>query len=125
MLIATLCSVLVIHSLTLLTQSVFAGQFLSGTDGIVKFHEWGGWLILAVCALQIGLAAVLMRFGAASWWLLIGSVFVLLAEALQTGTGYGRFLRVHIPLGTILFGIVSFQAISMFRNRIRHPGIEK
>jgi hypothetical protein len=114
--------VLVAHSCALLAQSALAGEFLSGTDGVVKFHEWNGWLILMLCILQIGLTALAMRLGSASWWLLIGGVFVLLAEALQIGTGYGRFLRVHIPLGVITFGAVLLQTTSLFGRRRSHAG---
>ena len=107
--------VLIAHTLALIAQSALAGEFLSGTDSIVKMHEWTAWLILALCLLQIALAAISMRSGVTSLWLLIGSVFILLAEALQTGTGYGRFLRVHIPLGVIAAGAVSLQLFSVFR----------
>lgn len=106
---------MIVHTLALLTQAGLAGEFLSGTDEIVKFHEWTAWSILGICVVQI----VLAGFAARSWWLLIGSVFVLLAEALQTGTGYGRFMNVHIPLGVIAFGIVLLQTISQFTRPAR------
>ena len=96
-------------------QAGIAGEFLSGTDGVVKFHEWNAYLIVGICVLQIALAALAMRSGAVSLWLLIGSILIFLAEGLQTGTGYGRFLRVHIPLGVIVFAGVSWQMISLFR----------
>jgi hypothetical protein len=102
--------VLVLHMLALLAQSGLAGEFLSGTDGVVKFHEITGWVLIGICAVQIGLAT-----RAASFWIVIGSVLVLLAEALQVGTGYGRFLRVHIPLGVIVFGVVTWQLVSVLR----------
>ena len=107
--------VLVAHCGTLLVQSVLAGEFLSGSDGVVKFHEWNGWSILILCALQIALTVLAMQSGSASWSLLIGGVFVMLAEVLQIGTGYGRFLPVHIPLGVIAFGAVLLQTMSIFR----------
>jgi hypothetical protein len=109
--------VLVVHCCALLLQPALAGEFLSGTDEIVKFHEWTGWVVLALCVLQIGLTVLTMRSGEASWWLLLGGVFVMLAEVLQIGTGYGRFLRVHIPLGVIAFGGVLLQTIAVFRHR--------
>jgi hypothetical protein len=46
--------------------------------------------------------------------LLFGSIFIFLGEGLQIGTGYGRFLNVHVPLGVIIFGGVSAQAVSVF-----------
>jgi len=113
--ILTLRAVLIAHSCALLAQPALAGEFLSGADGIVKFHEWTGWVIIALCAIQIGLVLLAMRSASASVWLLFGSVFVLLAELLQVGSGYGRFLEVHVPLGVIAFGIVLVQTISVFR----------
>jgi hypothetical protein len=109
--------ILVVHCCALLLQPALAGEFLLGADGIVKFHEWTAWAILALCALQIVLTALAMRTKNASWLLLIGGVLVLLAEVLQTGTGYGRFLPVHIPLGVIAFGAVLMQTIAVFRHR--------
>ena len=117
-------SVLLVHALGVLTQSVFAGEFLSGSDGPVKFHEFTGWLTLAICALQVVLAALLMRSGMVSLWLVFGSVFLLLAEALQIGTGYGRFLQVHIPLGVITFGVVTWQLIAVFRTRVQGASLQ-
>jgi len=105
----------VAHTLSLFAQTGLAGEFLSGTDGVVKYHEWAAWIILGICAVQITFAALALRSGATSLWLLIGSILVFLAEALQAGTGYGRFLRVHIPLGAVAFAAVTCQTISQFR----------
>ena len=106
--------VLICHVFAVLTQAVFAGQFLSGSDSQVRFHELTGWIVLVISASQIVIAALLMRSGNASLMLLFGSIFVLLGEGLQIGTGYGRFLDVHVPLGVIIFGGVTAQAISVF-----------
>jgi len=116
MLRTMLCIVLAVHSIALFAQAALAGEFLSGTDGVVKFHEWAAWAVLGICAIQIIIAALAQRTGGASLWLLIGSVLVFLGEALQTGTGYGRFLRVHLPLGVVLFGAVTWQTIAQFRS---------
>lgn len=106
---------LVLHVSGVLVQSVFAGQFLAGADRDVAFHERTAWVLLAICAVQIITAFLASRAGLATLWLVLGSVFVFLAEGLQMGTGYGRFLSVHIPLGVIVFGAVTWQAISVFR----------
>lgn len=116
---------LVLHSLAVFAQSVFAGQFLAGLDGPVKFHAETGWAILALCAIQIVVAAVLMRSGTTSFWLVLGTIFIFLAEDLQVGTGYGRFLGVHIPLGVIVFAAVTWQTISVFVKRSPSAGIKK
>src|ERR1700722_8922618 len=79
--------VLVCHALVVLTQAVFAGQFLAGSDGSVRFHELAGWLILAISTIQILVTGLAMRSGAASLWFLFGSIFLFLAEGLQVGSG--------------------------------------
>lgn len=112
--LAILRAVLVCHGLAILIQSIFAGQFLSGSDSPVKFHELTGWIVLAISFSQIVIAALLMRSGRVSLMLLFGSIFILLGEGLQIGTGYGRFLNVHVPLGVILFGSLTAQAVSVF-----------
>jgi hypothetical protein len=109
--------VLVLHALALLAQSVFAGQFLSGSDSPVKFHEVTGWIVLGISAAQILAGCVLMKSRIASLWLVFGSIFVFLGEGLQIGSGYGRFLNVHVPLGVILFAAVTGQTISVFLKR--------
>ena len=109
--------VLVSHALALLAQSVFAGQFLSGSDSPVKFHEVTGWIVLGISAAQILTGSLLMKSRIASLWLVFGSIFVFLGEGLQIGSGYGRFLNVHVPLGVILFAAVTGQTISVFLKR--------
>jgi hypothetical protein len=106
--------VLVCHALAIFAESVFAGEFLSGVDGPVKFHELTGWIVLALSTIQIIVTAAFMRAGLTSLWLVFGSILVFLGEALQIGTGYGRFLNVHVPLGVVVFGAVGWQAIAVF-----------
>jgi hypothetical protein len=105
------------HTAGLFVQSALAGEFLSGTDEVVKFHELTAWIILGVCAAQIAVAALAHRNGGASLWLLVGTLLIFLAEALQTGTGYGRFLGVHIPIGVLAFAGVSWQLMAQLRQR--------
>lgn len=107
----TLRVVITLHALGIVTQAVLAGQFLSGLIGPVVWHERVAWVVVGIAAIQVA-AAFVQRAGLA---LAISSVFMLLAEALQTGTGYGRFLGVHIPLGVLLFGAVSWQLAEVFR----------
>jgi len=107
----TLRIVIALHALGIVAQAILAGQFLSGALEPVRFHEWTAWVVLVIAAAQIVVAFV-QRAGLA---LAITSVFLFVAEALQTGTGYGRFLGVHIPLGVLLFGAVSWQLFEAFR----------
>jgi hypothetical protein len=124
--LAILRVVLVCHVLTVFAQSVFAGQFLSGSDSPVTFHELTGWIVLLISAIQILFAAVLVRSDVTSLGLVFGSIFLFLGEALQIGTGYGRVLKVHVPLGVIIPAAVSCQTICAFLKRARPvaPGNE-
>ena len=112
--LAILRVVLVCHVLGVVAQSVFAGQFLSGSDSPVTFHELTGWIVLVISAIQILLASVLVRSDVTSLWLVFGSIFLFLGEGLQIGTGYGRVLTVHVPLGVIIPAAVSCQTIFAF-----------
>jgi hypothetical protein len=114
--VAALRIILIIHAIGVLAQAVFAGRFLSGLDASVRLHEVAGWALLALCVAQlaIGLSLRLPRGGAL--WFGLSSAAILLGEALQTGTGYGRFLEVHIPLGVIVAGGVSGQLVWLFRS---------
>lgn len=117
--------VLVCHVLAAFVQSVFAGQFLAGSDTQVMFHEVTGWVVLAICALQIILAAMLLRSRTTSLGLVFSSGFVFLAEGLQVGTGYGRFLNVHVPLGVAIVAVVGLQTILLFRKQPSPEGSAK
>jgi hypothetical protein len=109
----TLRVVVALHALGIVTQAILAGLFLSGATEPVAWHERTAWVVVAIAAVQIVLAFV-QRAGLP---LAITSVFLFVAEALQTGTGYGRFLGVHIPLGVLLFGAVMWQLFEVFRSK--------
>ncbi len=115
--ILILRTVLVVHTLVLFLQAGLAGEFLSGADNVVKIHEAAGWVLLGLGFSQAVLAAFAARSGGATLWLVIGSVLVLFAEGLQIGTGFARFLRVHIPLPVVIFGAVLTQTVSQFRKK--------
>lgn len=106
--------VLSIHAFGALAQAMLAGEFLSGTDRAVFFHEYTAWMILTASLCQIALAGILARRSIFPLWMLIASIFVFLAETLQAVTGYGRFLSVHIPLGVVIFGTLAIQTASAF-----------
>ena len=110
--LAALRTVLILHVLAVFVQAVFAGEFLSGADGPVFFHEFTAFVILGICLIQIALAAF-----SRSLWLVISTVFIFLAEGLQVGTGFARFLDVHIPLAIFVFGALVWQTVWAFRKQ--------
>jgi hypothetical protein len=106
--------VLVLHALSILAQAILAGQFLSGFDAPVRFHELMAWLVLAISLCQLAIAGVLASRSRLPLPVLIAGVVTLLAELFQTVTGYGRFLDVHVPLGVLIFGLLVFQLAGVF-----------
>jgi hypothetical protein len=105
----------VVHAIGVFAQAVFAGQFLSGVDGAVFGHEAVGWLVVAVCLLQIAVSVSLRVPRGGTLPFTLSSTLIFLAELLQAGTGYGRFLEVHIPLGGLILGGVAAQLVWVFR----------
>lgn len=97
-------------------QAVLAGSFLSGTDAAVWMHEVGGWITFLVAVFQVVLLALPAgrRYGI---WLLVSSVGIATAEILQLGTGYGRFLRVHIPLAVLIVSGLVWQVTWIVRKQ--------
>lgn len=114
--LSILRGVLSLHVFAVLMQATFAGQFLSGVESPVLFHEWTAWFILALSFAQIILSVLFLRIGG-PLWLLVASIFILIAEALQVGTGYGRFLGVHIPLGVFVFGALTWMLVWALRRQ--------
>lgn len=110
----TMQIVLILHAMGVLMQATLAGRFLSGEDSAVAIHEVTGWAIAGICFIQIILAVVLKGV---PLWFVIASVATFLAEGLQVGTGYGRFLNVHIPLSILIAGAVMGQILWAFRRR--------
>ena len=106
--------VLLLHAIGVLMQATLAGRFLAGDDGAVAVHEVTGWVIAGVCLVQIMLAIAVKTV---PLWFVIASVVTFLGEGLQVGTGYGRFLNVHIPLSILLAGAVMGQILWAFRRR--------
>jgi hypothetical protein len=111
--------VYVVHIAAVFAQAVYAGQFLSGEVSPVRLHEVGAWIILFAAAAQILLTILRGGLTAPALPLVLSSVGVLLCEGLQIGTGYGRFLEVHIPLAVLIFGGLVWQGFQLFRSPTR------
>lgn len=98
-----------------LFQAVCAGQFLAGFEDAVRLHEVGGWTILALSIVQLAGAILLTVRARGTMWIPLCGAAILLSNALQVGTGYGRFPSVHVPLGVLVFGVAFIQAALLFR----------
>ncbi len=110
-------TIVCVNLLAIFVQAIYAGQFLSGMEAPVRFHEWSAWAILGLTALQLLVSAVYRRIHPGhGLWMALSTISIFLAEGLQVGTGYGRFPAVHVPLGVLIFGGVLCQAVWLFRS---------
>lgn len=102
--------VLTLHTLAVFTQATLAGLFLSGDDAAVQFHEVTGWILPAICLIQtiVAIRSTPLAF-------IMATVAIFLCEGLQIGTGYGRFLSVHIPLSVVIAGVLVGQLVWAYR----------
>ena len=114
----TLCS---LQAAAVFLQAISAGSFLSGTDHSVRLHELGGWITFALALAQAALAAAryVRELG---WWFVSSSAAVAVAEVLQLGTGYGRFLQVHIPLAILIVALLVWQLLWAVMHRTATMG---
>ena len=88
-------------------------------DHSVRWHELAGWLLPALCLAQLAVALIRRLPPGGALWFGLSTAAILLSEALQIGTGYGRFLEVHIPLGVVVAGGVAAQLVWIFRSPAR------
>ncbi|GAA3347854.1 hypothetical protein GCM10020358_64200 [Amorphoplanes nipponensis] len=95
-----------VAALMLLDQSVFAGQFLSGSFTALHTHRenatYAGIAVLVAAA-----SAVLLRWpgppaGRGPVWPLLACLALFGLIALQIVLGFARTLTVHVPLGVLI-----------------------
>jgi hypothetical protein len=96
--------VLLIHLLAVITQGTLAGMFLSGSGTALSLHEMTARALMGICLLQIAITVLLRARGGCPAWLLISAIAILLAEVLETYSGYRGILAVHVPLALGIFG---------------------
>ncbi len=96
--------VLSIHLLAVIVQATLAGMFLSGSVMALPLHEMTARALVGICLFQIAIAILLRVRGACPTWMLISAIAILLAELLETYSGYRGILAVHVPLALGIFG---------------------
>jgi hypothetical protein len=107
--------VLVIHLLAVLTQGTLAGMFLSGSGMALSWHAMTARALVGLCLIQIALTVLLRVRGACPTWLPVAAIAVLLAEVLETYSGYRGILAVHVPLALGIFGGIMRQLFWVVR----------
>jgi hypothetical protein len=96
--------VLLIHMLAVTAQATLAGMFLSGSGMALLRHEMTARAVVGICLLQIAITVLLRVRGGCPTWMPISSIAVLLAEVLETYSGYRGILVLHVPLALGIFG---------------------
>jgi len=102
--LSLLRAVLLIHLLAVTAQAMFAGMFLSGSGMALSWHEMTARAVVGICLLQIAITVLLRIRGGCPTWVPISAIGILLAEALETYSGYRGMLVLHVPLALGIFG---------------------
>lgn len=114
-----------VAALMLFDQSVFAGQFLSGSFTALHTHRenatYAGIAVLIAVA-----SAVLLRWpgppvGRGPVWPLLACFALFGLIALQIVLGFARTLTVHIPLGVTIILIAGWLAVWAWRYQPASP----
>jgi hypothetical protein len=115
--LSLLRGVLSIHLLAVIAQATLAGMFLSGSGTALSRHEMTARALAAICLLQIATTVLLRVRSGCPTWMLISAVAILLAEVLETYSGYRGILVVHVPLAMGIFGGTMRQLFWAVRGR--------
>lgn len=100
----TLRVVISLGALAVLTQSVLAGQILSGGSGARVVHGMVGLVVALISIVQFVLALIAWRRESVSGPMAVVCALVLIAVVGELAAGVTATLAVHVPLGVALFG---------------------
>lgn len=98
--------VVVVHVLLVLAQAAFAGNFLGGSADALGLHRLAGTIaILPLALVQCILAVLAWRKKLQPPSFAIGSILLFIAQGAQIGIGFSGQMGLHVPLGTLIFGV--------------------
>jgi hypothetical protein len=107
----TLRLAVTVHLLAVLTQPVLAGRYLTGDVDAMQTHGIIGSMLALVAMIVIAAALAYVVAVRGRLWVLPVAVLLFLADGFQIGSGYGRELHLHVPLGVaIVVGAVLLAA---------------
>lgn len=107
----TLRLTVTVHLLAVLAQPVLAGRYLTGDVDAIQVHGVVGSMPALVAMIVIAAALAYVVGGRGRLWVLPVAVLLFLADGFQIGSGHGRELRLHVPLGVaIVVGAVLLAA---------------
>jgi hypothetical protein len=88
-----------VETVLLLNQAVYAGQFLGGDFAALVRHARNADAAGTVALLQVIAAVLLRRSGGGPAWPIWACAGLLVGIAGQIGLGYANVLTLHVPLG--------------------------
>lgn len=95
-----------VHTVALFFQAVFAGNFLDGSDSALGMHQLTGTsVITTISVLQVVVAVLCWRRHQVSAWFAVTSFGLFVAEMAQIGLGFTDQLSLHVPLGAAALAV--------------------
>jgi hypothetical protein len=112
--VAALRLVASVQPALLLLQAAIAGQFLGGNAAAVGLHWANADLIQLLGLVQVVLAIVVWTRRGPAWPAAV-SALLLVAIEVQFVMGFRQQVKVHVPLGVAIFGVMLWLAIALGR----------
>jgi uncharacterized membrane protein len=108
-----------VHTVALFFQAVFAGNFLDGSDSALGMHQVTGTsVITTISVLQVVVAVLCWRRRQVSPWFAVTSFGLFVGEMAQIGLGFTDQLSLHVPLGATALAV----SLVLLLASLRHYG---
>ncbi|MEU7878879.1 hypothetical protein [Microbispora bryophytorum] len=102
----------------IVAQPVFAGVYLSGDYGSLRWHAVGADIVTSIGYLQVVVAIVVwVRLRQA--WPFLATLALVAAETVQYFAGLNGALWLHIPLGVMTVAALVVQFIAAWRRPVQ------
>jgi hypothetical protein len=109
-----------VHTVVLFFQAVFAGNFLDGSDSALGMHQLTGTsVITTISVLQVVVAVLCWRRRQVSAWFAVTSFGLFVAEMAQIGLGFTDQLSLHVPLGAAALAV----SLVLLLASLKHQGL--
>lgn len=111
-----------LHTLIVLAQAVFAGTFLDGEPSALRLHQLTGTSVITVVSvLQLIVAVLCWRRHQLAAWFALAAFGLFVADMIQIGLGFTDQLMLHVPVGVAIFGV----SLTLLFASVKHFGPAK
>lgn len=112
-----------VHTVVLFFQAVFAGNFLDGSDSALGLHQLTGTsVITTISVLQVVVAVLCWRRHQISAWFAVTSFGLFAGEMAQIGLGFTDQLSLHVPLGAAALAVSLVLLLASLRHHDLRDG---